>query len=283
MQDAQIATNDHNVPNFPIELILEKAQEAIVVIQNGRHKYVNKRAAEITGYSVEEMRNKHLKDTIHREDYDKVISSNMARLRGNALKYRHRIFDKNGQLKHLESFGTGISWEGKPATLCFVTDITAQINAENELREKSVILEQTNTALNVLLKHREKDLRTVEENIVSNIKELVLPYVENLKVLHLSPDTAANVDIIEKHLNEVLSPFLAKLTHRYCNLTPREIQIAALIKDGKTTKEICKILNIAAHTVDNHRKNVRRKLGLESREMNLRSFLMSLCENSHIE
>ncbi len=138
-----------------------------------------------------------------------------------------------------------------------------------------MLLEQTNTALNILLKHREKDLTEVEEKVVNNVKELILPYIEKLKALRLNPEVSYYIDIIEKHTNEVTSPFLMKMSRQFSNLTPREIQVASLIKDGKQTKEICEILNLAVNTVDNYRKSIRKKLGLKSRKENLRSLLMS--------
>ena len=268
--------DEHNIQKLPIELIAETAQETIVVIQDERYMYANKRAAEITGYSVEEMYSKHLRDIVYHEDYDKVISSNIKRINGYKIKYRHRIIDKKGQMKHLESFGIGILWEGQPATLCFLNDITAQINAENALRKNSQILEQTNTALNVLLKHREEDLNDVEEKVINNINKLILPYLEKVKAFPLNSDVASYIDIIERHVHEITSPFLQKLSRQFLNLTPREIQIASLIRSGKPTKEISTIMNIAISTVDNHRKSIRKKLGLKSKKDNLQSFLMSL-------
>ena len=127
----------------------------------------------------------------------------------------------------------------------------------------------------MLLKHRQNDLNEVEEKVVNNIKELVFPYIARLKALRLTPEASYYVDIIEKHANEITSPFLMKMSRRFSNLTPREIQVASLIKDGRQTKEICEILNLAVNTVDNYRKSIRKKLGLKSRKENLRSLLMS--------
>jgi len=145
---------------------------------------------------------------------------------------------------------------------------------EEEIEAKSRSLEETNAALRVLLQHREKDNMELEEKVFHNIKELILPYVERLKAGH-SPDRAI-IDIIESNLNDVLSPFIKSLASRYENFTPKEIQIADLMKKGKTTKEISQILNLSPRTIDIHRYNIRRKLNISNKKINLQSYLLSL-------
>ena len=115
---------DHTIKNLAIDIILETAQEAIVVIQDGLNKYSNQKAAEISGYSIEELQDKPVSETVFPDDYEKVSGAYSGRLQGDAIKYRHRIIDKNGEVKFLESYGIRILWEGEPATLCFLTDIT---------------------------------------------------------------------------------------------------------------------------------------------------------------
>jgi len=108
------------------------------------------------------------------------------------------------------------------------------------------------------------------------VKELVLPYVQTLKDTRLDAKQMAYVSIIESHLNNIVSPFLRKLSSKYLSLTPREIQVAGLIKEGKTTKEIAELLNVSTRAVEFHRDNIRTKLGLKNKKANLRSYLLSL-------
>ncbi len=147
---------------------------------------------------------------------------------------------------------------------------------EQELQLKSQSLEEANTALKVLLKHREEDKATLEEQVLANVKKLVLPYLEKLKGPRLDSSQRLHVEIIESHLNDIVSPFLRNLSSAYLSLTPREIEVATLVKEGKTTKEITKLLNISTTAVDFHRKNLRSKFGIKSKKTNLRSFLTSL-------
>jgi PAS domain S-box-containing protein len=147
---------------------------------------------------------------------------------------------------------------------------------ERELKGKSLRLEETNAALKVLLRHREVDRTEHEETILMNVRELVHPYIEKVKKLRLTETQAAYIHIIETNLNQIVSPFLRNLTSKHLNLTPREIQIADLIKEGKTTKEIADFLSVSIKTIDYHRDNIRDKLGLKRRKANLRSYLLSI-------
>ena len=148
--------------------------------------------------------------------------------------------------------------------------------AEQALELKTRSLEEANTALKVLLKHREEDKAALEEQVLTNVRKLIFPYLENLKHLQLNEQQAAQVKIIEENLKNIVSPFLHNLTSSYLELTPREIQIANLVKEGKTTKEITDILNISATAVDFHRKNLRAKFGIKNKTTNLMAFLTSL-------
>lgn len=148
--------------------------------------------------------------------------------------------------------------------------------AVEALELKSRGLEEANTALKVLLQHREEDKTTLKEQVLTNVRKLVLPYLENLKHLHLNENQAAQVKIAEENLKKIVSPFLRNLTSRYLELTPREIQVANLVKEGKTTKEMTEILNISATAVDFHRKNLRSKFGIKNKKTNLMAFLSAL-------
>lgn len=153
-----------------------------------------------------------------------------------------------------------------------MVDITERKTMLEELGIKSRSLEEANAALNVLLKRREQDMMELEEKIVNNVKELVLPYIDRLKTYkHFKNDPL--IDIIENNLNEVVSPFIKRLTSRYLNFTPSEIRIADMIKKGKTTKEISQALGLSTRTIDIHRYNIRKKLNLVKKKVNLQSFL----------
>ncbi len=156
-----------------------------------------------------------------------------------------------------------------------IRDITARQMAESELQAKSHELGELNTALKVLLNQRERDKSELEERLVVTVEELVLPYVDELKKKRMDAKDIAHVNILEANLKNILSPFTHKLSSKYLKLTSREVRIADLIKEGRTSKEISEIMNVTDSTVNIYRYRIRKKLGL-NKDDNLRMFLASL-------
>ena len=147
---------------------------------------------------------------------------------------------------------------------------------ERELETKTHNLEESNIALKVLLKRREEDKTELEEKILLNVKELVIPYLEKLKKNILDEKQKIYVSILESNLNDITSSFSHRLSSKYMNFTPTEIQIANLLRQGKTSKEIAELTNSSPKAVAFHRENIRRKLGLKNKKINLKSYLLSL-------
>jgi DNA-binding NarL/FixJ family response regulator len=145
-----------------------------------------------------------------------------------------------------------------------------------DLEIKTKSLEEMNIAMKILLKKREEDKIELEDNVLTNVKELVMPFVDKFRKTQLDEQQKTFLSIIESNLNEIISPFTRRLSLEYLRLTPSEIQIANMTKHGNTSKKIAKIMNISPRTVDTHKKNIRRKIGLEGKRANLRSYLLSL-------
>jgi len=148
--------------------------------------------------------------------------------------------------------------------------------SQAELTEEKQSLEETNIAMKVLLKQREEDKLELEKKVLNNVKDLVLPYVEKLKNSRLGAKDRTLVEIVDTHLQDIISPLLQRFVNAKILLTPQEMQVASLVKDGKTSKEIADVLNVSETTVNFHRKNLRVKFGLRNKRTNLRSYLMSI-------
>ena len=146
---------------------------------------------------------------------------------------------------------------------------------EKALREQAKALEEANIALRVLLSHRDEEKKRLEDTVLGSLQKLITPYLQRLKETTLSREQQAYVDILEANLYEVASPFTDKLSSKCPDITPRELEIAGLIKAGKTTVEIADLLDITETAISFHRKNLRSKLGLKHKKVNLRSYLLS--------
>ncbi|UCD87009.1 MAG: helix-turn-helix transcriptional regulator [Desulfobacterales bacterium] len=147
---------------------------------------------------------------------------------------------------------------------------------EAELEFRTSQLEEAVIALGVLLRQREDDKRELEERVLLNVNQLILPYVEKLKMSRVGDKQVAYLRILESNLQDIVSPFAYRLSSRYQSLTPAEIQIGHLIKMGKTTKEIADLLNLSHRTIETHRRKIRTKLGIKNRKTSLRTHLFSI-------
>jgi PAS domain S-box-containing protein len=147
---------------------------------------------------------------------------------------------------------------------------------DRELSIKSKNLQELNSALRVLIKHREYDKKELESKVLMNVKKLVLPYLEKLKTISFDPEQKAYLDIMDTHLQDIISPFLHTLTSNHLGLTPREIQVVTMIREDKSTKEIAAAMNISTRAVEFHRNSIRRKFQLAGKKVNLKSYLTRL-------
>lgn len=178
------------------------------------------------------------------------------------------VMDSNGKVNQLAVFSR---------------DITDMVKAEEILREREKSLEaktrslsELNIALKVLLDKRSQDREEVEERIVSSVKHLVEPYLEKLAGTQLDKKQKDYLQILKSNLQDILSPLVKTLSSDHYGLTPKEIQVAMLVMDGKTTKEIAELLHTSVRSIEFHRANLRKKLGLKNKPSNLRSSLISI-------
>jgi PAS domain S-box-containing protein len=146
---------------------------------------------------------------------------------------------------------------------------------ERELERKTMKLEEVNAALKVVLKRREEDKKDLKDKVLLNIHEMIMPYLEKLKKSKLNERQKAFTEILESNLKDISSPFSHTLSSKYLGLTPTELQVANLIRQGINTKGIAELLHVSRRTIETHRDGLRKKLGLKGKKANLRTYLMS--------
>ncbi|MDE2822785.1 MAG: LuxR C-terminal-related transcriptional regulator [Chloroflexota bacterium] len=156
------------------------------------------------------------------------------------------------------------------------TEVETRRRTETSLLKRETELEEANAALKVLLRRLEDSRADLEERILANVNQFIFPYLNRLRRRVTDEKGRAYLDILESNVNELTSPLGSHLSARFSRLTPTELEIAKLVMQGKTTKMIAEILNTATSTVDFHRNNIRKKVGIGSARVNLRTYLTSL-------
>jgi PAS domain S-box-containing protein len=277
--------------------VVESQAEMICrFLPDGTLTFVNEAYCRYFDKDREELIGHKFTPLIPESDRDKVLK-NISSLNPNTpvMTHEHQVFDPNGEICWHKWTNRAI-FDDKSNLVEYQAvgwDITNRIRIEKslqkahdelelrvkertrELETQKTNLEEINTAMKVLLKRMEEEKTEIEDGILSNYKTLVEPYVGKLKQYNLPQGQKKLIDILESNLKEIVSPFARQLSSKLLNLTPSEIQVANLVKQGKTSKEIAGILNISGKTVGFHRENIRKKLGLKNKKANLRSRLLS--------
>jgi PAS domain S-box-containing protein len=265
--------------------IFETTASATMIIEEDTTvSLVNRTFEEKIGYSRKDVEGKKSwTEFIPAEDVAQIRKYHDARRTDPGSipeNYEARFLDSEGNIRDV--LVTAAMIPGTRTSIASLLDITERKNAERALKEReqeleaqSRMLEEVNTALRVLLKQRDEDKKELEEKLLTNVKELVMPYFEKLNKTSRTPEQIACLGILETNLNDIISPFLKNITLTHSDLTPREIQIANLIKNGKTTKDIAELLNVSTRAIEFHRDNIRIKLKLKNKKTNLRSYLLT--------
>ncbi len=289
--DRKIAEDAFKSSEERLKILFELAPDAYYLTDlDGTILDGNRAAEKIIGYRKKELIGKNYFDlNILPRDQIKNALEALKKLReGRPSQPTEFILNhKNGKRIFVEIRSYPVTINGQSIALGIARDITDRKYAEAELRrahselekkvrERTANLEEANTALRVLLRSREEDRSTMEDNMLTNVKELVLPYVDKIKNSRLDDRQRAYIDVIASNLNDILSTFARQLSSRHLKLTPTEIKVANLIKLGKTTKEIAEIDSSSMRTVEGHRNSIRKKMGLNNRKINLRTYLLAI-------
>lgn len=143
-----------------------------------------------------------------------------------------------------------------------------------EQNNKTKDLEEANLALKVVLQQTINAKQDIQKKILDNIELLILPYIEELKEkLHDTPELSL-VKVITENLESVTSSFVKNIRAEFLDLTPREIQVTNFIRQGKSNKDIARLLNLSIRTIEYYRSNLRRKFKINNKKISLRSYLL---------
>ena len=273
-------------------LIAETIDDAFWITTPGMTKilYVSPAYEKIWGRRVQDIYQNpsSLLDAVHPEDRQ-LVAARFAEHSNPSWNQQYRIQRPDGSIRWIEDRGfPAVDSQGRIILLTSVaTDVTNRKQMEDELRkakdelelrvrERTQTLEDANAALRFLLRQREEDKREYLETALANLRYSVRPYLEKLRACRLSEAANAYLKIVETRLNDLSSSFIRTLANKYLDLTPMEIRVAELIKEGRSTKEIGELLYLSPGTIRSHRENLRRKLGIKGKPVNLFLFLKNL-------
>jgi PAS domain S-box-containing protein len=228
-------------------------------------------------------------DLLHPSDREKVHARREDHIQGKTAHYEveYRLRNKAGGWQWMLSRGKVVERDEQGRALRFIgtiTDITRLKEAQDELQrvqaelerrvqERTADLSESNVALTVLLKKREEDREILAEQVLSNATKLVEPFFDRLVECRLTEQQQVLVDILRNNIKELTSPFARNFSTKLVRLTPVEIQVANLVKQGKRSKEIAEIMRLSPGTVNVHRKNIRKKLEISHQKTNLQTML----------
>lgn len=280
------------------QLLFNNSLDAIAVLGGMPPKFlfINPAFLRLFGYTLEEILAFSAGDIfllVHPEDRKMVKNLLHSRFskKDTPSKYESRIVTKDGKVRWVEVTASLFFNKEQLWSQAIYRDVTDRKQADEvlakyregleqlveertqELENKTKTLEELNIALKVLLQHRDADRKELEDRFVINVKNLIIPFAEKMKGTHLDERQLAYLSIIETHLNDITSSMIKKM-HQF-NFTPTEVEVASLIKEGKATKKIAGIMGIATSSIDTHRNNIRKKLGISKKNVNLRSQLQS--------
>lgn len=279
-----------------------ETQAGIIVTDSHKHiMCVNKAFTGITGYDEKEVIGKNLSflhSGLHSEEFYRNMWKDLVRNHC----WQGEIWDKrnDGELFPVYLAITAVADTEGHIThyVGSFTDITAQKQAEKVLLEARQQLEnqvastqeelekikedsaKINTALNVLLKHRETDKCDAQGTLAREMAGTVLPFLKRLKKISNDKNQSRLLEVLEDNLQQLVQFYGrdTRLSSVYQKLTPAEIQVASMVRQGLSTKVIATTLRLSVGTVGIHRKHIRKKLDLDSKAINLYSYLVSLTE-----
>ncbi|HUU47091.1 MAG TPA: PAS domain S-box protein, partial [Acidobacteriota bacterium] len=262
--------------------IFESAVDALAILtMEGRFVEVNPAMCDLHGFTREE----HLSVTpaqflVPEELPDFEESLEQARL-GENFHREVLAQNKDGGPLDLEVRGTVFEYLGKPHVLVVIRDITERKQAEHRLRqvteqlvEANAALEEKNAALRQILEHLERDKKAYRDEVCESVEKLLLPVVARLKESGGTLDRQ-DIDVLDTTLKAIVERDIDQFKSDLARLTPRELDICGLIKEGCSSKDIAARLNISSQTVHKHRQLIRRKLRLSNKAVNLAAYLRS--------
>ena len=146
-----------------------------------------------------------------------------------------------------------------------------------DLRMKASELENKNIALREIVSQIGLEKKAIQDKMKLNVELTVLPLLNRMQNPDIPPKARISyLKVAQQNLSDITSSFTRTVIEERVRLSPRELEICNLIKNGLSNKEIAELLQISLLTVERHRHNVRKKMRIDNKKVNLATFLRDL-------
>jgi two-component system sensor histidine kinase UhpB len=256
---------------------------AYIKDEEGKILYINEFAEKTYGWKIKEVLGKTDFDLWPQEVASKIRDGDQLAISKRRVVESMDEIERDGAIITYLSYKFPIIRKGSVTLLGSISiDITKRKKAEDLLKQTSEqlkiereALERKNIALREVLNQIEAEKNAIKQQIVTNVEQAIIPTLLRMKEAS-PPSQVRNFDLLEKELREIVSPFLDTLKSKYAKLSPRELEVCRLIKNGMTSKEIAEALKVSPLTVHKYRELIRKKLGLANSDTNLQTYLQSI-------
>jgi PAS domain S-box-containing protein len=291
-------------------LVTENTPEAILVTQgfDGPYIFANRHASELSGYSVDELLRIGPTRLVPADEYARIKQRMELRLAGQCAEevYETTLMRKDGRVIPIEVAGSTVTWQGHTAVLIMFKDISRYKLAESELNQRvqertaewqaavkalaarqgeltanrkdldriNKELVKTNTALSVLARNIDLRRDELEKRIAQIVSAKLIPIIDELRGDRLPAKAQSKLDTLSALLSDLTGDG-PKGHEVIVSLSPTELRVALMIKNGFSSEQIARVLHTSPHTVKTHRRSIRKKLKLQNAEVNLASYLRS--------
>lgn len=260
--------------------IAESAREGIWQVNAmGETVFANQKMASILGYTMREMKQLSFWDSLENPHSD--VNPLMTGQNFNDTSVDFVMYRKDGCIVNV-IINQSIMFDdnSNPSGMLYmITDITRRkslekklIDRDNLLKEQNIQVQQKNMALKELILQLKNEQTRLETNVVEHVEQLVLPLVERM-MINPQCDQTKTLKLLADSIRNITSGFVSTVTYDKQRLTPRQLEICNMVKNGLTSKEIAEILGITPKCVDNHRNNIRKKLKINGSDISLAGHL----------
>jgi len=265
--------------------LFEAARDGILLLdaQSGRITSVNPYLLEMLGFTQAEMIGKRIWEIGADKDRERSRAAFRVLQKNGYIQYENiPLLTKDRRLVEFEFISNVYFVDGAKVVQCNVRDITERKKAEKVLREseeklteQNALLERKNVALREIMDQNRDEKKRLQNQVQANAENLMMPVIEKLKAKG-GPLAERYTSLLEANLKEITSGFGSSISSRLVSLTQKEIDVCNMIKNGFGSKEISEALFISTRTVETHRNNIRRKLNISGKEVNLATYLKFL-------